>query len=164
MQSKARLLATVPVNRYWLVFRLGVFAAFVPLLMRLPLAQSRKLLVPSSSPAVGRLFAQRGKRQWSADEPAVREYVLYTETALRLGRPITQNRCLTRCVTLYYFLSRQGLDLTIVFGAGTLDGRFSAHCWLEVAGKPFAENENPYAVYSPTYCIPDSAITGLGYP
>lgn len=158
IQTKARLLAKVPSGRFWLVVRLGFFALFVPLLMRLPLARSESFLVPS------RLLDKREKtfqgidKQPPLKQPSISEYLLYTDIALRLGRPLTQYRCLTRCVTLYYFLSRQGVELSIIFGAGSLNGKFAAHCWLEIDGKPFAETQNPYIVYSATYSIPDSAL------
>ena len=158
LQNKARLLFKVPPGRLWLVLKLGLFATVVPLFMRLPLARSEQFLVPARFISTRQQKFQGAGQQPSIHQTPISEYVFYTDTALRLGRPLTQNRCLTRCVTLYYFLSRKGMELSIVFGAGSLNGQFSAHCWLEIEGKPFAEPQNPYLVYSPTYSIPSSAL------
>jgi len=145
--DRSNLLRQIPRGQALLVFKLAAFSLLVPLIMKLPLSRSERYLVPVSPPA---------PTPHAVSNENIANFLHCTSLALKLGRPFTQNRCLTRCITLFYFLSRQGLDLSVVFGAGTLDGKFAAHCWLEKDGTVVGEQENPYLVYLATYSIPSS--------
>lgn len=139
---RARLLAPIRNPRDGMLFaRLLLFAAAVPWLAKLGLPRLETWLVP--------------RRALSAPAPAdVQKIIDYTDAALQFGRPLVRAKCLTRGVTLYYFLSRTGVDLTLVFGATSVDGQFSAHCWLVRDGMPFAEEPDPGDQYAVLYTIP----------
>src|SRR6185437_14563355 len=99
-------------------------AATVPLLMRLPLPWVSALLEPHRVPL----------RPVPAQEDRIARLVL---AVLSAGRPLIRRGCLTRSVTLYYFLRRAGADVSLQFGMGIstekADG-FDGHCWLVKQG------------------------------
>ncbi|MCB0062264.1 MAG: lasso peptide biosynthesis B2 protein, partial [Caldilineaceae bacterium] len=72
---------------------------------------------------------------------------------MALGRPLIQPRCLTRGVTLYYFLRRAGLAVDLHFGVSQRTTPFLAHCWLVLDGQPFAEQVDPYTCYETMFVI-----------
>lgn len=129
---------------FLLLLRVLLFAAAVPALLRLKLARLQWLL--------GRV--PMGRR---ADPDQIRAILRCTTTVLRRGRPLIRRGCLTRGVTLYYFLRRVGLEVDLRFGAGYLDGAFAAHCWLEWAGEPFQETADPRKVFAEMYRLPGGA-------
>lgn len=145
LKRRLGLLARIRQGGEWGLFaRLLLFAAAVPWLMKLRLLRAEQWLVPRSP-------ARR------VDPARVQKIIAYTDTALHFGRPLVQAKCLTRAVTLYYFLSRSGVDLTLIFGATSVDGKFSAHCWLEHDGRAFAEDPDPGNDYAVLYTIPAQA-------
>ena len=118
--------------------RIVLFAAAVPLLVRLPLPRLHALIEPRSP-------ARR-------PEPArVRKIVAYVDDAVRLGWPIVRRGCLTRGLTRYHFLRRAGLDVALCFGAGAPQGEFAGHCWLVLDGEPFLEDRDPRPVIAELY-------------
>lgn len=76
--------------------------------------------------------------------------------APRIGRPLVRSGCLTRGVTLYWFLRRAGLEVELRFGldpddAGDLtDG----HCWLTLDGEPYLEPRDPRPRFTEVYRLP----------
>lgn len=123
---------------FLLFSQIFIFAAAVPLLMRLPLPKLHALLRPHAMrPLCG---------------PAkVQQIAGYVDAAIQLGRPLIQPRCLTRGLTLYFFLSRAGLDVELCFGVGNKEANYPGHCWLIRDGEPYLEPQNPHARYSPFY-------------
>src|SRR5690349_16561068 len=88
-----------------LCLRIFLFASAVPALLRLEMPRLQSLLEP--------------KRPLSSPDPArVRKIVRYVDSLLRSGGPLVRLSCLTRGLTLYYFLRRAGLDVTLCFGMG----------------------------------------------
>ena len=80
------------------------------------------------------------------------------EIARAVGRPLVRSKCLTRAVTLYYFLRRAGVELTLCFGAARKGGQLVAaagHCWLIRNGQPFLEAQDPRMSFVPIYWLPD---------
>ncbi len=67
----------------------------------------------------------------------------WVDAIIRRGRPLVRPGCLTRGVTLYYALRRDGIDLALAFGVGTDQGAPAGHCWLDLDGKPFLERVDP---------------------
>lgn len=125
----------------WLFLRIFVFAALVPLLMRIKLPQLERYLHPAAFPS-------------HPNGAQVEKIIRYTDKALRLGKPLLQVKCLTRGLTLYYFLRRAGVEVSLCFGAETFDERFAAHCWLIKDGEPFSEPQDPRRLYTPVYTLP----------
>ncbi len=128
----------------FLFLRIFLFAAAVPALLRLKLSTLQSLLEPGQVPP--------------APEPsAVEKITKYVDEAIRIGRPFVRPGCLTRGVTLYYFLRRVGLDVQLCFGMGAPGGdEFAGHCWLVKDGEPFLERQDPRPVFVEMYRIPSA--------
>ncbi|MDA0163851.1 lasso peptide biosynthesis B2 protein [Solirubrobacter ginsenosidimutans] len=115
------------------------FASGVPLLLRLPLPRMSRLLTrPPRTP----------RRPLSPDR--VDRLVAL---APRLAHPVVRTGCLTRGLTLYWFLRRQGVAVELRFGldpTGVADG----HCWLTLDGEPYLEREDPRPRFAEIYRVP----------
>jgi hypothetical protein len=72
---------------------------------------------------------------------------------LQAGRPIVRRGCLTRGLTLYYFLRRAGVDVILTFGMGRVSGGdgFDGHCWLVLDGEPYLEPRDPRPDFAAMY-------------
>lgn len=139
----------------WLFLRLFCFAAAVPALVRLRLPTLRALLEPKSAPRMGDSNTSRAKR-----------IIDYVEVAMRVGNPLVRRSCLTRGLTAYHFLRQAGLDVTLAFGIGRVEGTLAGHCWLMRDGEPFLEARDPRPFFVTVYAFrqgmaPDNvALTG----
>lgn len=132
-----------------LVVRILCIALVVPLLMRLPLPRLQALLEP-----------RRGHPL--PDQAAVDTLVATVLAVLRAGRPLVRTGCLTRGVTLYYFLRRAGVDVVLCFGLGVSadqDDGFDGHCWLTRNGEPFLEPRDPRPLYTVMYTLPPDMMS-----
>ena len=56
--------------------------------------------------------------------------------------------CLTRGVSLYYALRREGMDVALCFGVGLQDGDMAGHCWIEWEGHPLLERADPLPMFT----------------
>src|SRR5262249_37953900 len=122
--------------------RLSAFAACVPVLMRLPLPSVAALLSCSSE-----------RSPPSAKEVERLERLI--ALAPRVARPIVAPGCLTRSVTLFWFLRRAGLDVELCFGLDVGRGaKTDGHCWLSVGGEPFLEKRDPRPRFAEHYRLP----------
>jgi len=124
--------------------RVLVLAASVPALMRLRLPRLAALLEPAA-PGV------------DAGEAELRALAGRVDRLLSLGRPLVRPGCLTRGVTLFWFLRRAGGDVRLVFGLGEVDGETAGHCWLVRDGAPFLEKVDPRPLFTELYRIPQRA-------
>jgi Transglutaminase-like superfamily len=131
----------------FLFLQILFFAAVVPILLRLKLWRVEALLEP--------------KIQGMAERDRVEQIAAYVEIAIREGRPLVHPGCLTRGVTRYYFLRRDGLDVSLCFGVGRLQEEFVGHCWLVKDGVPFLETQDPRPVYTEMYRISGAARRGV---
>jgi len=118
------------------------FAAAVPLLMRLPLPRVSAIVTrPPRDPAP------------SAEEIERLERLI--ALAPRVGHPLIRRGCLTRGVTLFWFLRRAGLDVELRFGLDPgRDGPTDGHCWLALDGEPFLERIDPRPRFPELYRLP----------
>ena len=90
--------------RDWLLlFHVACFASAAPMLMRLQLPRLQRLLEPKT-------------RRPPPTPAQVQQITRYVEAVRRRGRPLVRSSCLTRGLTLYYFLRRSGLEVTLEFG------------------------------------------------
>lgn len=124
---------------------LTTFAATVPLLMRLPLP--RLAAVVTRPP---------GRRRVS---PAtVERLVALVELTPRVAGPMVRTGCLTRGVTLFWFLRRSGMDVELRFGLDPTDASqptgVDGHCWVTVDGEPFLEKVDPRSRFTEVFRIP----------
>lgn len=134
-------------SNLFLFTRILLFAASVPLLMRLRLTRLAAILEPGS--AAGPLDPSRANKICS-----------YTEKAIRLGSPIVRRGCLTLGLTRYYFLRRAGMDISLHFGVGRVgeNGSFDGHCWLTQEGEPYYEARDPRPLYVEMWRISPKAV------
>jgi hypothetical protein len=146
-------------SQQWLFLKVVVFATAVPLLFRLKLS------------ALSRVLERRitSARSPKADPTRTDQIIRCVEIARVVGNPVVRPKCLTRAVTLYYFLRRAGMDLTLCFGAARKHGRLVeaiGHCWLVKNGEPFLEAHDPRTDFVPIYWLPNSLpgpqVSGLG--
>ncbi|HEY6888870.1 MAG TPA: lasso peptide biosynthesis B2 protein [Solirubrobacter sp.] len=117
------------------------FASGVPLLLRLPLPRMSRLLTRPP----------RRPRRPLAPDRVDRLVAL----APRLAHPVVRTGCLTRGLTLFWFLRRQGVAVELRFGldpTGVADG----HCWLTLDGEPYLEHEDPRPRFAELYRVPVS--------
>jgi hypothetical protein len=122
----------------FLLIRIAAFAAIVPLLARLPIRRLEALMEPA--------------RPRSETDLALAERIIrHTDSVCRTGRRLIARLCLTRGLTLFYFLRRAGIDASLVFGTGTVDDKFAGHCWLVRSGKPYLEKVDPSVLFTPIY-------------
>jgi hypothetical protein len=121
-----------------LFLRILLFAAAVPLLVRLRLPSLARLLEPRLVPP--------------ATDPAKAEKIIaYTDAVLQFGRPLVHAKCLTRALCLYYFLRREGVDVTVHFGVEKSGDTFAGHSWLMMDGEPYLEEADPRLYFSEVY-------------
>ncbi|MFP5288247.1 MAG: lasso peptide biosynthesis B2 protein, partial [Thermoanaerobaculia bacterium] len=87
------------------------------------------------------------------DPEAVRAAVGRIDRLLAAGRPIVRSGCLTRGLTLYWFLRRMGADVSLRFGMGRMSGEMAGHCWIVYQGEPLAERQDPRPLFTETWRI-----------
>lgn len=126
----------------FLFLRIACFAALVPLLLRMKLSTVEQVLTP------------RSERMSSASGNPSRLVTIEAMTEAAMRRPLIRRSCLVRGTTLYYFLTREGLDLQLSFGVGMTDGALAGHCWLVKDGEPYLETQDPRPTFSVIYSIP----------
>jgi hypothetical protein len=124
-----------------LLLQLILFASIVPLLMRLRPQSLNRIL-----------YRRPGSSEVSST--AIAEIVRHYQLARAVAAPIVRNNCLTRGMTLCYFLRRAGLDVSLTFGMGRMGDRFAGHCWLTESGAPFLEQPDPRPLYAEFFSIP----------
>ena len=130
--------------------RILLFAAAVPLVLRL-----RKL------PDLPAWLEPRGPLPLPPPPSAAEVHLLVRriDALLAAGRPFIRTGCLVRGLTLYRFLRRAGAEVSLRFGAGEMNGRFAAHCWIVYLGEPLAEPRDPRPLFTETWRI-EPASTG----
>jgi len=125
-----------------LLLRVSCVAALVPLAMRLPLPKSTALIRP-----------RRPRRRRAAPPGYVERVVAAVDTARIAGYPVVRQGCLTRAVTLYWFLARAGLPVELRFGIART-GEADGHAWLALDGAAFLEKTDPEPAFTVTYRVP----------
>lgn len=116
------------------------FGGAVPLLLRLPL------------PRMSALITRAPRRPRREPLPVARIERLVA-LAPRFAHPLVRTGCLTRGITLYWFLRRAGHDVELRFGVDPT-GIGDGHCWLTRDGEPYLEREDPRARVVETYRVP----------
>jgi hypothetical protein len=125
----------------WLLLHIFLFAIAAPVLARLELAKLQSLLEPKrTSPIFG-----------LPDSQKIIDFLNFVRC---MGRPLVSSRCLTRGLTLYYFLRRAGLDVGLCFGMGKSGASFAGHCWLVKDDEPFLEARDPRPLFAEFYRFP----------
>ncbi len=128
--------------------RILLFPAAVPQIQRL-----RKL---PDLPACRQPRGTRGPLPPSAAE--VHVLVRRVDVLIAAGRPFVRSGCMVRGLTLYHFLRRAGAEVSLRFGAGEMNGRFAAHCWIVYQGEPLAEPRDPRPLFTETWRIEPASM------
>jgi hypothetical protein len=81
------------------------------------------------------------------------------DAIIRRGQPLVRPGCLTRGVTLYYALRREGIDLALCFGMGNPDGESAGHCWLAIGDDPLLERTDPRPVFTEVVRLSRRGVT-----
>lgn len=122
--------------------RVSAFAACVPLLMRLPL------------PRVAALLSRADRSSKPADWARAERVPRILGLAHQAFRPLVRSGCLTRGVTLFWFLRRAGVDVVLCFGLDASGVEAGGHCWLVRDGQPYLEQRDPRPRFTETYRLP----------
>lgn len=125
-----------------LILRILIYAAALPLLTRTKLTSWE------------RFAGQRRMGRPAESSGAEQKIVHYVDTVLLSFRPLVREGCLVRGLTLYHFLREAGVDVSLSFGVGRVDGSFKGHCWLVKDGGPFLEPDRPDLIYTETFQLP----------
>jgi hypothetical protein len=125
----------------YLFTHIFLFAVSVPALLRLNVSRLQWLLEPERLPT-------------PVDSARVQKITGYVNLVMSAGLPFIRPGCLTRGITLYYFLKRSGVDLSLSFGLGKVDGQYVGHCWLMAGGVPYLERRDPRPVFTEILSIP----------
>lgn len=143
LRSRLRALGELrTVGDLLLLGRLGTFAAAVPLIMRLPLPRVAALLT-------------RPPRRGPPSGGEVERLERLVALAPRVARPLVRPGCMTRGVTLFWFLRRAGLDVELRFGVDPSgEASTDGHCWLSLDGEPFLEKQDPRGRFAELYRLP----------
>ncbi|HWP55168.1 MAG TPA: lasso peptide biosynthesis B2 protein [Pyrinomonadaceae bacterium] len=136
-------LIVVRPRRAWLMVRVAAWAVVLSSTVRF-----------CSLPTALNLLTVKRAGQYGAslDQP---EIVSAVDAVLGMNVLVFEPICWKRATLLHRFLGLRGFDTTIVFGlrkdpAGELAG----HAWLENAGKPILESDEPN--YTVTYRFPSA--------
>lgn len=133
---------------WWLFLRALGFAAVVPLLMRLPLPRLGTWLERRIASHPAPVATSDGHDQ----------IIRVVRGAIAFGSPLISGRCLTRGLTLFYFLRRAGVDLVLEFGVKLGQPEFSGHCWLVKDEQPFLERGDPRRNFITMYRLPQRPV------
>jgi len=69
----------------------------------------------------------------------------------RAARRFIDKPCQFRGLTLYYFLRRAGVDVSLVFGIGVIGSMYKGHCWLVKDEVPYLETVDPRQYFTAMY-------------
>lgn len=126
------------------------FVLVAPVLMRLPLPRLAALL--------------ERVRVASGTNPRRAVLALRAiEWTMRASRPWIAHRCQVRGLARYCLLRRAGIDVSIAFGMGAVEGALAAHCWLVRGGSPFLERRHVRDTLVALYRIPREAGAPEGW-
>ena len=133
-----------------LLVRLATMAVVAPWLVRAGLPRLQRWIEPRRPPP-------------APDPPATEriedQLATWVDAIIRRGQPLVRPGCLTRGVTLYYALRREGDDVALCFGIGTDEGEVAGHCWLDRAGRPVLERVDPLVMFTEVARVSAEGVT-----
>lgn len=66
--------------------------------------------------------------------------------------------CMKQSLVLFHFLRQWGHPVALYFGVAKQGGTLAGHCWVELAGRPFGEKDDPRRAFTVTYVFPENTI------
>ena len=85
-----------------------------------------------------------GRRQ-PEEEATIRRTLRFMRLAVQHG--FYGGNCLSRSLTLWRLLRRQGITCDLRIGVRKKEGQFQAHAWVEVQGYPLNDNQQVHQRY-----------------
>lgn len=127
-----------------LFVRVSAFAASVPLLLRLSLPRQAAVL-------------RRAGRRSSTARATIERLPELVGLAHRAWHPLVRPGCLTRGMTLLWFLRRAGHEVELCFGLDVEGDHPEGHCWLMRGGEPLLERADQLARFVEIYRLPPTS-------
>lgn len=129
-------------------------------------ATTTRLLFQAGLPRLQQWFEPRRSCEFGPGpvEHTVGQYGKWVDSIIGRGQPVVRRGCLTRGVTLYYGLRRVGINVSLCFGMGTVDGAMVGHCWLDLDGVPRLETADPRSVFKEVVRMPRAGVTDRDGP
>ena len=149
MRSSWSPRAPEPLAHTLLPLRVVLFAALVPLLLRL-----------CKLPRLSSWVEPRRRPPAHPEREEIEALTQRIDELLIAGRPAVRTGCMVRGLTLYRFLRKAGADVSLRFGVGTIRGDFAAHCWIVYRGEPLAETRDPRPLFTETWRIEPAGELG----
>ena len=136
--SERRLLiqAVVMLPLTALGLRLFGFNRWYAGLARLTKGRFNSIFVPNKKGVLGK----------SQKEIIIRRTLRFMRLAVRHG--FYGGNCLSRSLTLWWLLRRQGIASDLRIGVRMKEEHFEAHAWVEVEGYPLNESEHVHQRYA----------------
>lgn len=133
-----------------LFFRLAAMAIVAPWLVRAGLPRLQRWIEP-----------RRPRRVLDPVEASrvEAETARWVDAIIARGHPLVRPGCLTRGVTLYYALRREGDDVALCFGIGSDAGEVAGHCWLDKDGGPVLERVDPLSKFTEVTRLSSEGVT-----
>lgn len=125
----------------YLFTHIFLFAVSLPALLRLNISQLQWVLEPVELPTF-------------VDPAKVQKITNCVNLMMSADLPFIRPGCLTRGITLYYFLKRSGVDLRLAFGLGKVNNQYAGHCWLTMDGAPYLERRDPRPIFTEILSLP----------
>lgn len=87
-------------------------------------------------------------------EPDVERLVWLTQGILR--RTHRRDFCYPRALVIFHVLSGWGCPVTLYFGVRKREGELEGHAWLDLAGRPLDETQDPRTLYHIVHSYPST--------
>jgi hypothetical protein len=126
---------------------LSVLMSSVGLLVALPVLQRVFTL-----PALITLFGTRIPTVFPTLQPERLLFLIRGLLSLRIG--MIRPNCMKQSLVLFHFLRKWGAPVTIHFGVTKQHKALEGHCWVELAGQPLGERNDPRRAFVTIYTFP----------
>lgn len=146
MQAVFRNVSSLGLRELWLL------TLSMGLLIALPVLQ-RVLPLPT---LVGLFSATRMPTRLPPLDPERLLFLIRGLLQQHIG--MIRPNCMKQSLVLFHFLRQWGHPVALYFGVAKQGGTLAGHCWVELAGRPFGENNDPHRAFTVTYAFPDDRI------
>lgn len=146
VQTVYRKVSALRLRELWLL------TSSAGLLMALPVLQRMLTL-----PALVRFFC--AKTMPMVLPPLEPDRLLFLIRGLLLQQMgLFRPNCMKQALVLFHFLRLWGDPVALYFGVAKHGGALGGHCWVELAGQPFGERDNPRRAFTIIYKFPEDNL------